>query len=259
MLKEKKFTRRKPYFLESRLFRLIFAIALLSLVLLPKTIFAAGPGENLPSWLSFLANPWIRNILLAIGCIAIVVEFFLPTYGIASIIALVAFVLFFISSYALGDSSWLEIIFFLAGAILLLIEVTIEGFGIVGIAGIIFVVLGIIGSAENPRQGVFQLASSLVVAIVIGALLVKAGYSSRFMSKSVLSTSLSSEEGFLANKNHSELLHQVGYALTSLRPSGEIVIDDNRYDAMSQGDFIEKGSSVKVIKVENGQILVEKV
>ncbi|MCZ9961728.1 hypothetical protein OFQ54_07830 [Brachyspira hyodysenteriae] len=42
------------------------------------------------------------------------------------------------------------------------------------------------------------------------------------------------------------------------RPSGYIVIDGQKYDAVSEGEFIDKGSSLKVILVEGNRIVVKK-
>ncbi|MDI6860712.1 MAG: NfeD family protein [Caldisericia bacterium] len=50
-----------------------------------------------------------------------------------------------------------------------------------------------------------------------------------------------------------------GKVITTLRPSGTIEIDGKRYDAISLGEFIEKDSRVKVVKIEGNKIIVEKL
>ena len=47
-----------------------------------------------------------------------------------------------------------------------------------------------------------------------------------------------------------------GYALTDLRPSGTVIIEDERVDVVSEGGFIKKGALVKIIKVEGSRIVV---
>ena len=37
------------------------------------------------------------------------------------------------------------------------------------------------------------------------------------------------------------------------------MIDNNRYDAVSEGEFIDKGSSLKVVLVEGNRIVVKKI
>ena len=49
-----------------------------------------------------------------------------------------------------------------------------------------------------------------------------------------------------------------GEAITLLRPAGTIQIGDKRVDAVSEGEYIERGSRVKVITVEGGRVVVRK-
>ena len=221
----------------------------------PDHAFAAAE-PSMPGWLTFLVNPWIRTLLLAICLVAIVIEFFTPTYGFATVIALASFALYFFSSYVQGHSGWVEIICFVVGALLMFIELTVEGFGPVGVGGLMLLTMGVIGSAEDPGQGVMQLLGTLAISFLVGGTLVKAGYSSRFMNRSVLSSRLSSEEGYLAKVNRTDLLGREGIALTTLRPAGEIEIGRDRFDAMTEGDFIPKNSPIIVSKIRNGQIIV---
>ena len=236
----------------------MLALGLLLVTLIPQEAFAQTSGNAPPQWLNFFANPWVRTILLVIGFVAVVVELFIPTYGVATLVAITSLTLFFVGSYSIGDSSWVEIIFFIAGALLLFIEITIEGFGPVGVAGIASIAMGIVGSANDPGQGALQLAASLAIAAVIGALLVKSGYESKVLSKSVLRSALSTEDGYVANVNRTDLIGQEGVALTSLRPTGEVDIDGTRYNVQSEGEFIPKSSNVVIIRVRNGQIFVRR-
>lgn len=43
-----------------------------------------------------------------------------------------------------------------------------------------------------------------------------------------------------------------------LRPSGKVDIEGHILDAVSRGDFIEKGKKVIVIKAEGGYLVVKK-
>ena len=236
----------------------MLALGLLLVTLIPQEAFAQTSANAPPSWMSFIAKPWIRTILLVIGFAAVVIELFVPTFGAATLVAVTSLVLFFVGSYSIGDSSWVEIIFFVAGALLLFIEVTIEGFGPVGVAGIASIAMGIVGSAADPGQGALQLAASLAIATIIGGLLVKSGYESKILSKSVLRSVLSTEDGYVANVNRTDLIGQEGVALTSLRPTGEIEVEGKRYNVQSEGEFIPKSSRVIVISVRNGQIFVRR-
>ena len=45
---------------------------------------------------------------------------------------------------------------------------------------------------------------------------------------------------------------------TVLRPSGKVDIEGHNMDAVSRGDFIEKGKKVIVIKAEGSYLVVKK-
>lgn len=58
--------------------------------------------------MSFLAIPWIQTLLLILAIVAVVVELFRPTYGIAAGVAVVAFGLFFWGAISAGMANWME-------------------------------------------------------------------------------------------------------------------------------------------------------
>ena len=49
---------------------------------------------------------------------------------------------------------------------------------------------------------------------------------------------------------------QTGTALTPLRPSGTVLIAGNRVDAMTSGEFIEKGTQIRVVQAQGLAVLV---
>ena len=72
-----------------------------------------------------------------------------------------------------------------------------------------------------------------------------------------LNKTMETSEGYIAvSMDEVALIGKIGTASTVLRPSGKVKIDGVTYDAISYQSFIEKGSSVKVLKYETGQIYV---
>lgn len=203
-------------------------------------------------------NPWFSTLLLMICFTAIVVEIFTPTYGVATAVAVATFILYFISGYMQRTAGLIELIAFIASAVLGIVEVTLSGFGPAGIGSIALLCYAVVASGISPGVGIATLLSSLAVSIAVGALLVKAGYQSRILNKSVLSNALSSEKGYLAKKNRSDLLHKEGVSCTVLRPVGEVKIGEERIEALTEGEFIEKGALVVVHRVTNGQVFVRR-
>jgi len=93
--------------------------------------------------------------------------------------------------------------------------------------------------------------------IIIVPVLVLAGL--KFIAKSPLALrrTLSKQEGVVSqNKDLQSLVHASGVAVTDLRPAGSIRIDNKKIDAVTQGEYLDKDTSIIVIKVTGNQVIV---
>ena len=64
------------------------------------------------------------------------------------------------------------------------------------------------------------------------------------------------ELGYSVSKGYEKLIGQFGIASTDLRPSGKVIIDEMIYQAITTGDYIEKNSNIRVVKIEENQLIV---
>lgn len=55
------------------------------------------------------------------------------------------------------------------------------------------------------------------------------------------------------------LIGRIGFIETRLRPSGKVKVEDEIYEALSPGEFLEQGAKARVVGVQNGTLLVEPV
>ena len=74
------------------------------------------------------------------------------------------------------------------------------------------------------------------------------------MGRQLASTSTVGDLGI----DFTDLINQTGIAYTDLRPSGKATIGDQRLNVVTEGSFIEKDNSVKVIAVEGNRVVVRK-
>lgn len=81
----------------------------------------------------------------------------------------------------------------------------------------------------------------------------------KLFKRIILTDSTSTEKGYVSNKNRLELIGVEGMTLTALRPSGTVLIDDERIDVVSEGAFIPKDRKVRIIKTEGSRIVVREV
>lgn len=78
-------------------------------------------------------------------------------------------------------------------------------------------------------------------------------------SPATLKATLSSKDGAVSQPPEwARLQGMNGEAITDLRPAGTALIDERRYDVVSRGEYIPKGSSIIVTIVDGNRIVVEK-
>ncbi len=195
-------------------------------------------------------------ILLIIGIAGILVELFIPRYGLFAIVGIFSFVLYFFGHYIAGFSGSGPITLFLIGMIFLILEIFIPG-GIIGALGAILLFAGIISAAENTSYGVFSLFIALGVNSVLLYLLLKYVGHRGWWNHLILKEEQKKETGYVSHNKNKNLLGKTGFTLTKLRPSGIAIIDHLRYDVVSQGDWIEANQEIKVILIEGTRIVVE--
>ena len=207
----------------------------------------------------FLTHPVIIPILLSIGSLGLVLELYSPGFGIPGFMGLGALLLFFYGHLVAGLAGYETIILFLAGIVLIIAEFFLPG-GIAGILG-----LGaILGSLFLATDNVVHMGISLLIAIgisiLVSIIMIKVfGRKMSIFKKIILTDSTKTEDGYVSNKNRLELIGLEGYALTDLRPSGTVVIEDERIDVVSEGDFIVKDARVRVVKAEGSRIVVREI
>lgn len=208
------------------------------------------------SFISFISSPNIMPLFLTLGFFGVLVEVITPGFGLGGFLGILGFSLFFGGAYLEGNGSMLSIGIFILGIILLLIEVMIPGFGVFGIAGI----GAIFGSIVMVTDSLAQAAVYTVVALGIsfGAIYIfmkKVGL--KKMENTVfLASKLDKEAGFQTSKEKTELMGLMGITKSYMRPSGKIELDGLVYDAITEGEFIEVGKTVTVIRVEGSKIIV---
>ena len=210
--------------------------------------------------LRFLSNPAVLSILISIAIAGIYLEIKTPGFGIGGVVAIVCFFLFFTAQFFIGDSGFISPAVFVLGIVLLALEIfVIPGFGVTGIAGIIAIFASIFMSfgIANISQAVFVIFVSLIIDIIIIILMARFMTKSKvFKSKMFLETDTS---GYHSSESYDDLLGLEGTAYTPFRPSGNILIDDKKYDAISEGEFIQKDAKLKVILVNGNKIVVKEI
>ncbi|WP_019415871.1 nodulation protein NfeD [Paenisporosarcina sp. TG20] len=207
----------------------------------------------------FITNPIIVPILLSIASLGLIVELYSPGFGIAGIMGLSSIGLFFFGHMVAGLAGYESILLFVLGLGLVVVELFLPG-GILGIIGLALIIGSILLAGGNVVHMGIAVIIALVVAIVGMVILMKFfGKNMNLFNKIILKDSTQSDQGYVSNVNRSEIVGKMGISMTPLRPSGTIMLNGERLDAVTEGGYINSVKVVKVIKVEGSRIVVREV
>ena len=144
-----------------------------------------------------------------------------------------------------------------AGLLLLFLEMFLPGM----IAGIIGAALLIVSVSKSYSAfGAVGGNIALVIALVTSGALwwwwANHFQNTRFGRRMTLQ---SQGEGSVGIPGLAELVGQDGTAFTTLRPGGTITVDGKKVDAISDGELIEAGASVRVVRAQGICVIVRRV
>ncbi|MFN6207743.1 MAG: NfeD family protein [Planctomycetota bacterium] len=227
---------------------------------------------------------WMTAILVVIGLLALYLELTAPGIGVGSLVAGLCAMLFFWSHFLGGTADWLEVLLFVAGIVCLAMELfVIPGTGIAGLLGMLLLLSSVVMATQDfviPSNGEQwnQFLTSLLTLlcalalVALGAILItkKLGKSPGF-NQMVLApryeqpTDLKSDSATGKPLKPSPAPHPAvsvgdwGKADSPLRPAGRVNFAGLSVDAISDGQFVERGQQVKVLRIQGNVIVVAPV
>ena len=157
---------------------------------------------------------------------------------------------------------FLIVVMAIIGVVLMVVEAFMPGFGIPGLSGIVLEIIAIaityfkLGSTAAL---VFALIIISVIAVAISIALRSAAKGRFAKSKMVLNNVEGSDEGFVASEDMKVVVGREGETTTTLRPAGIAEFDGVRLNVVSEGDFIQPGTRVRITQAEGSRIVVKPV
>lgn len=214
----------------------------------------------------FLSNPVMAPFLLSLGFLGLIAEIKTPGLGLAGFAGLLSLSLFFGSHLILGLAGLEDLLLFGAGVVLIAVEVfVIPGFGLFGVLGGVGVLGGIYMSliggvptvADFAQAGMVLTSTLLIILVTSWALLRHLPRSSRLAKSGVfLLNQGEQEDGWVSTSPRPDLQGREGEALTDLRPAGTVLIGEERVDAVSESEWIEEGTKIRVVSSEGYRLVV---
>ncbi len=212
----------------------------------------------------FLTNPTVAPLLMSLGFLGLLFEVKSPGLGFPGIAGILFLTLFFGSHFLVGLADIIEIILLFFGILLVILEILIiPGFGIAGITGgglilwsIFYMLLGEYPSAQDYSDAYFGLSIATIGAIAAGILLFKIITESKYYSQIIEFKPQRKQDGYSISKGFEKFVGKSGISTTDLRPSGKINIDNQIFQAISTGDYINKNSKIIVLRIDENQMVV---
>ena len=219
----------------------------------------------------FLTDPTVSGLLMSLGMLGLLIEFYTPGVGLPGAVGVLCLLLFFGGHTVTNLAGLEEIMLMVFGLGLLALEVfVVPGFGIAGIAGIVCIgasfVLTLIALPLDlswnlglVSDAIERVAISLIATIVLGTLVARFLPRSAAARRLVLSVATRADAGYVSAESDTALIGTAGAATTDLRPTGKAEFAGRVYDVVSEGEYVERGSAVRVMQASANRIVVRKI
>jgi membrane-bound serine protease (ClpP class) len=232
--------------------------------------FEPSGFEHVAQWITTLAPLFLLG-----GIIGAYLEFKAPGFGVAGVLSAICFLIFFGGHYIAGLTGLEMPAIFVIGILCILIElIFFPGIVVLALAGAAMAVTALFFTMADfypaqPIQISFEMfrvpmlnlsiafLSSIVFITIIARFLPSIPmFKSLFLSsKASPGPSIApvvNELGAAANLQPGD----TGTALSILRPSGRAQIGEGIFDVMTNGEFLESGTPVRVLAITGSSIVV---
>lgn len=207
----------------------------------------------------FITNPIVVPILLSIGSLGLILELYSPGFGIPGLVGITSLLLFFYGHLVAGLAGYESLIVFILGIALIILELFVPG-GIAGTIGIAAIFGSLFLAADNVVHMGISILIALSLSILVMIIMTKVfGRKMKLFRKLILTDSTNTESGYVSNENRTELIGLEAITITPLRPAGTILLDDERIDVVSEGEYIPKDRKVRIVKAEGSRIVVREI
>ncbi|MFD1038496.1 NfeD family protein [Virgibacillus byunsanensis] len=201
---------------------------------------------------------WIGFVITGLGTLFLIGEVLTNMRGFFALLG-IGFITVYFSVYLETSSFIIMLIIYFVGLVLIIIDGKLVNDGTLATIGLGSMLTAVALAAPNFFAGMYAVMGVLVGAIT-SLLFLKVFKRRDMWSKITLVDRLTKEEGYSSmNSSYEGLLNEEGETLNDLRPVGTIRIKNKDYSAVSNGQWISKGTSVKVVHVDGTRIQVEKM
>jgi membrane-bound serine protease (ClpP class) len=224
-----------------------------------------------PNWaenlVRFVTHPVVSSLLISVAMLGIIIEIRTPGFGVPGALGVTSLALFFWGHWLVQLAGWEELLLAGAGVLLVALELlVIPGFGVAGVLGIVALlaslVLTLVGAGDTAAtilvaagRVVFALLFALLASLVLLRFMPRLPFGRRL----ILQRGLAAADGYAAApEGDAHWLGRTGRSWSPLRPAGIAEIDGQRVDVVSDGELIDAGEFIEVIRVDGNRVVVRR-
>jgi membrane-bound serine protease (ClpP class) len=206
-----------------------------------------------------LNTPLVSAVLLTVGLLGLLLEM-QTLHGVAGLLGLVALGLFFGAHIAGGHAGALVVVLAIVGLAGILWELhVVPGHGAPGVLGGAFLLLSVLLAFGTPMIFVAMqtVASAIVLTVILFYVATRIFPENAWIAKLTFVGAQGAD--YVTSSDFTSLLGKSGVAASYLRPAGVALVDGQRVDVLTQGEFIPEGSPIRVTRVEGARVFVEPI
>lgn len=193
-----------------------------------------------------LSNPNIAYILLSLGMLGLLLEFYNPGSIFPGVVGGASLL---IALYSLGtlEASWGGILLIILGFVLFGLELFVSSFGFLTAGGVFSIVIGsvMLFAGSSPA---FAVNWGVILGVVVG-LAIFVAYAVKAVIKAHRRKAVTGMEGIIGD---------TGTVVAALEPTGEIMLQGERWSATSKEGPIEEGAEVVVVGQKGLRLFVKR-
>lgn len=147
---------------------------------------------------------------------------------------------------------------FIFGCIFIVLEIFIPGFTVTGVIGILGYLASINLAFSDYKYGLLAIIISLNLNIAFLRFMFKKGYTLKGLTHFVLSTQSNLKENKEEINELEKLIGKEAKSISSLGPTGFVLVDEVKYNAISYDGYLDNNLDLKVIAVKGRYLIVDK-
>ncbi|MEX2117783.1 MAG: nodulation protein NfeD [Bacteroidota bacterium] len=198
--------------------------------------------------LDILSDPNIAYILFMLGVYGLLFELYNPGSILPGVVGVISLILAFYSLHTLPiNYAGLALILF--AIILFIAEIKITSYGMLSVGGVISLLLGSMMLIRSESALEFLELSWSVIISVVALTLVFFTFVIGFGVRTLRQKPISGAEGMVG---------EIGETMSAVSTDGRVRIHGEIWNARTSGDRIPTGTRVRVLRVENLTLVVER-